>query len=487
MIKSVCILGGGTSGLIAALVLKRWYPNMTVTLIESSNIGIVGVGEGSTEHWSNFIQTVGINLDELLIETGATFKSGIRFENWNGDNNFYMHSLHAEYAQLMPNVLPGIMVKLIADGRDHLYPDNIINSRHLEPIESSVNQFHFDTMKLNVFLHKKCKERNINIIEDDIEKVVLDDNGNVKSLLGLSGKLHAAEFFVDSSGFNRVISSALGAKWIDCKEQLPMDSAFAFPSPHDGVNYPSYTISKAMSSGWAWQIPTQERYGNGYVYSSEFLSHEDAVAEVQALYNEPIDVRKSFKFTAGYVDKFWIKNCVSMGLAGSFVEPLEASSIGTSIQQSVALGTALLSWSPNDPTIADAYNKQFDLVAKNIIDFVQLHYITKRNDTPFWQHCKNLKLTEFNQQTLEHFKTTIPSRAYFSSNQWLMFSEHNWLQVLHGLKLFDREKIKTLWEDQDPRFITETSNILNALEIYQQHAPSVSHYEAIEYLKKGKS
>jgi tryptophan 7-halogenase len=485
MIKSICILGGGTSGLITALILNKWYPTMDIKIVESSTIGIVGVGEGSTEHWANFMRTVGIDLKELLTETAATFKSGIRFENWNGDNEFYMHSLHAEYAQMMPNALPGVMVKLISEEYPHLYPDNIINSRHLHPIENSVNQFHFDTAKLNTFLHTKCKERGVIIVEDDIHDVIISSDGYVTSLLGKNDNIHSAEFFIDSSGFHRVISSKLGAKWIDCKDHLPMDRAFAFPTPYTGDNYPSYTVSKAMSSGWMWRIPTQDRYGNGYVYSSKFLTHEEAVAEVQELFDEPIEVRKSFEFSAGYVDKFWIKNCVSIGLAGSFVEPLEASSIGTSIQQALSLGVSILSWTKEDQYIADVYNKQFELVAKNIIDFVQLHYITKRNDSPFWQYCKNLKLTEFNQETLEHFKSTIPIRSHFTANQWLLFSEHNWLQVLHGLKLFNIDKIKQIWHSQDPKYLVETDRIYQALEIYQQNIESLSHYEAIEFLKQG--
>ena len=204
---------------------------------------------------------------------------------------------------------------------------------------------------------------------------------------------------------------------------------------------------------------------------------------MQTVHNQLIKVGKSFKFSAGYVDRFWINNCVSVGLAGSFVEPLEASSIGTSIQQAFALGQSLLSWSPEDTLSANKYNKHFELVAKNIIDFVQLHYITRRNDSKFWQHCKNLKLTDFNKETLEHFKTVIPSRGYFTSNAWLLFSELNWMQVMHGLKLFNTEKIKAMWESQNPRMISETDSILKTINVYQEVNTSLSHYDAIQYLK----
>jgi tryptophan halogenase len=293
---------------------------------------------------------------------------------------------------------------------------------------------------------------------------------------------YSADFFVDSSGFKRVISSKLGAKWNDCKEYLPMDRAFAFPTAGED-NIPSWTLSRALSSGWQWRIPTQERYGNGYVYSSEFLSDDQALAEMQQYYKDPIQVGKSFKFSAGYVDKFWIKNCVSIGLAGSFVEPLEATSIGTSIQQAFALGSAILSWTKGNEKMANTYNQQFEIVAKNIIDFVQLHYITKRNDSPFWRSCKDLKLTDFNKETLEHFKTVIPSRAYFP-NHWILFTEQNWLQVLHGLKLLDTEKIKEIWSAQNKDVIAETDKIFEGIKLYQRDALAFDHRSAIEFLAK---
>lgn len=482
MIKSICILGGGTSGLIAALILKKWYPNIDITIVESSNVGIVGVGEGSTEHWATFMKTVGIDLQELITETGATFKSGIKFDNWNGDGKFYMHSLHADHTQVMGNGLPGVLVKLICDGVTHLYPDNIGKSIHFMPLESSVHQYHFDTHKLNNFLHNVCNKRDIKVIIDDIVSVNIDDAGFVSSLSNAAGHQYSAEFFIDCSGFSRVISSKLGAKWINCKEFLPMDRAIAFPSAYE-EDIPSHTLSRALSSGWQWRIPTQERYGNGYVFSSDFLTEEQAIAEVQQYYPDEINVGKSFKFNTGYVDKFWIKNCVTIGLAGSFVEPLEASSIGTSIQQSFALGNALLSWSREDETVSKHYNREFEAVAKNIIDFVQLHYITKRNDTEFWRSCKNLKLTDFNAETLEHFKGVVPSATHFAKS-WTLFTELNWIQVMAGLELFDLEKLRKIWNDQHPLALQETEEIIKHMDIQQRDFLAFSHRDALTFLSR---
>lgn len=484
MIKSVCILGGGTSGLVTALILKQWYPTVDVTVVESSATGIVGVGEGSTEHWASFMTAVDISLKELVTETGATFKTGIKFENWNGDGVSYWHALHGSYTNIIPSGMAAVMVALMANDAAHLTPDSILQSKHYAPLTTTVNQYHFDTFKLNNFLHKKSKDRGIKIIDADIDDVVLDDDGFIKHLVDKTSNIYSADFFVDCSGFARVIGTKLGAKWNDCQEYLPMNRALAFPTPGNNEDLPSHTLSRALSSGWNWRIPTQDRYGNGYVFSDEFLTEGQAIDEIQQYYTEKVDVKKSFKFSAGYVDKFWIKNCVMLGLAGSFVEPLEASSIGTSIQQAFGLGASLLSWSRHDPLVANTYNLHFEKVAKNIIDFVQLHYVTKRNDSEFWRSCNAIKLTDFNREMIPHFKNVIPSRAHFTQ-PFLLFTEQNWMQVMYGLGIFNLDAIKQLWHNQDPRLIAETNQLIKNVDHFQMTDRTFSHRESLAHIMSG--
>ena len=483
MIKSLTILGGGTSGLITALVMQRWYPMLDITVVESSTIGIVGVGEGSTEHWRDFMTAVGINLKELITETGATFKTGIKFENWNGDDTYYMHALHASYTNTIASGLPAGMLGLMANDAEHLTPDGILNSLHYAPLTDTVYQYHFDTNKLNTFFHKKCTDRNIRFIDADITDVVLDQEGFVSSLVDRNNVHYESDFFVDCSGFARIIGTKLGVKWIDCREQLPMNRAFAFPTAGE-EKIVSHTLSRALSSGWNWKIPTQDRYGNGYVFSDEFLTEGQAIDEVQKYYDEKLDIRKSFKFSAGYVDKFWIKNCVCLGLSGSFVEPLEATSIGTSIQQAFALGATILNWNRQDIVIAKRYNEIIEDVAKNIIDFVQLHYITKRDDTEFWRSCKNIKLTEFNKEMIPYFRNALPTRAFFSK-PFVMFSEQNWIQVLYGLKLINLSAIKELWAEQDPLLVLETEKMIADVEKFALTNTGLSHRAALNHIMSG--
>lgn len=482
MINNLIILGGGTSGLVNAIILKSIYRKLDITIVKSSDIGIIGVGEGSTEHWARFIQVAGISVHELLKETDATFKSGIKFINWNGDDDYYFHSVHSQFLRESYNGSNNIYLGMIAEGKNHheIIPENIHKSVHYEPLEGTVNQFHFNTMKLNDYLIKQCLLRDIKIIDDTVDDVILDNTGHVSTLVGKLGN-YSADFFIDCSGFKRVISSKLGAKWVDCSDYLPMNSAFAFPT-EKLEDIPSHTLSTAMSSGWMWRIPTFERFGNGYVYCDKFITDEQAIAEAQSVFSHPINIAKTFKFKAGYVDKFWIKNCVSVGLAGSFVEPLEASSIGTSIQQAFGIANSLINYENGDQSLIDKYNFDFEDVAKNIIDFVQLHYITNRNDSDFWKYCKNLKLTEFNQKTLEYFKKFGPNTTFFTK-PYLLFRDVNWLLVMHGLKMLDVNSIKTMMSQQNDDMLFSIEELQKDFKTFVEKQTMISHRECLEILK----
>jgi tryptophan halogenase len=482
MIKSLIVLGGGTSGLISALILKSRYNSLDIKVIKSSEIGIIGVGEGSTEHWTTFMKICGISVNELIKETDATFKTGIKFVNWNGDNDYYFHSLHSSFGHEAPTGFPFIYTKMIADGLDHhsLIPKNIHTSTHTEHYETSVNQFHFNTFKLNEYLLKMCSLKSIDIIDAKIEDIIVDETGHVSQLIDEHGQKYFADFFIDCSGFKRVISSKLGAKWIDCRRYLPMNAAIAFPTERL-EDIPSNTASTAMSAGWMWRIPTQGRFGNGYVYNDDFLTETEAIDEAQSVFEKPIEIAKKIKFSAGYVDKFWIKNCVALGLAGSFVEPLEASSIGTSIQQSISLANHLIFWEHGDTATADQYNIEFENVCKNIIDFVQLHYFTKRQDSDFWKSCAELTKTDFNLETLEIFKKTMPNHVFFTK-PFLMFRDQNWLMVMHGLKMFDQNKIKSFFDFQNEDIKFAANDAIENFKKWEKDQQFVSHRQALEII-----
>lgn len=453
MIDSLCIVGGGTSGCVAALMLKKAYPNLSITMIESSQIGIIGVGEGSTEHWKKFLEHVEIDVPTLFREAGATFKIGIKFTNWHGDGTHYFHSLSEQYGFInSKNGQPSTWMMMVGENWDPLDTSWKVSrsSRHIEPLHDIISQYHFDTFKLNEFLHKECRRRGIEIIDAEIQDVILDDDGSVKELIDKDNRRHSYEFYVDCSGFRRVIGSKLGSKWLDKTDHLPMNSALAFPTDYT-EEIPSYTEATALSSGWSWRIPTQERYGNGYVFCDSFIDETQAYDEISEHYRklgiaDSINIGRKIKFGAGYVDQFWIKNCVQIGLSGIFVEPLEATSIGTTIQQCFILLASLFFYEKGDEITQIKYNENMRKVSENIVDFIQLHYFTERSDSEFWRWCKNnIKKTEFNEKYLKYFAKGYPNMMFFD-NFHNLFSHMNFAQVMHSLRMFDNKHILSKYE-----------------------------------------
>jgi len=492
MINSVCILGGGTSGLVTALMLRKAWPEIKITMIESSKIGIIGVGEGSTEHWRVFMRHVDIDIFSLVRETGATFKIGIKFTDWNGDGKSYFHSLSEQYGSVSKvHGLPFTWLRMIGEDWDPL--DTVWRKAqdglHIEPVHDILSQYHFDTNKLNDFLHRVCKERKITVIDTEVEDVILDEDGYVKELVDVTGTHHAYEFYIDCSGFKRIIGSKLGAKWVDCSKQLPMNSAIAFPTDYTEV-IPSYTEATALSSGWVWRIPTQERYGNGYVFCDEFMNETHAFDEVSQHYknnlgiDQTLTIGKKVKFSAGYVENYWIKNCVMVGLSGIFVEPLEASSIGTTIQQASMMLPDLFFYERGEELTAERYNKHMKTISENIIDFIQLHYFTKRDNSEFWRWCKNeIVPTEFNAKYLDYFKKGYPNINLFN-HPMILFSYLNYGQVMHGLGMFDNTSIRDKYEAHMLAHSADTDEFMKATKLSDENDTFYSHRQALEIIKQ---
>jgi tryptophan halogenase len=447
------VLGGGNAGLMTALYLNASMTDVNITLVKSKNIGTIGVGEGSTEHWTRFASAVGINFTDLLKYCGATIKIGIKFENWHGDGTSYFHSLPEPLIHMDGHTgMPHTFMRLIGEGissESLHWPLALENNIVSEPL-TNYYQFHFDSEKLNAYLQECCIKKGITIVDAEIVDCVLDSEGFVQSIIDDDNQYYSADFFIDSSGFKRVISSKLGATWVDWSKHLPLNSAVAFQTGElDEI--PVYTLAKAMNSGWHWRSPVQGRFGNGYVFSDQFITEDQAVAEIQTHFKDTINIGRKINFISGKVDRAWIKNCVSIGLSSNFVEPLEASSISTTIQQARLLVAGLCNWNRNDTGTIKEYNRVFDDTMYNVLDFIQLHYFTQRNDTEFWRWCKNeITMTDFNKENLEMFKTNFVNQIILPEDglmrNFRIYDCLNWIQVMHGLRMFDTAKIKALYE-----------------------------------------
>lgn len=445
MIKSMIVVGGGNAGLMAALYLRASFSDLTISVIKSDKIGTIGVGEGSTEHWSMFASATGISIGEIVAEAGATLKSGIKFENWHGDGTSYFHCLPEFLSQMdrftgMPYSLLHVVGNDLKDDNLHWGDLNKVSNPY------QFSQFHFDSIKLNNLFLKHCSLKAIKVIDAEIIDVKLNEEGFVESVIDINNQHFSADFFIDSSGFNRVVSSKLGTTWVSYSEYLPMNSAIAFPSEYI-EDIPTYSLSRALKNGWMWRSPVQERFGNGYVFSDLFTNGDNAIEEIQLQpeFKNPIKIAKVVKFNSGRVDNFWIKNCVNVGLSSNFVEPLEASNISTTVQQLRGLVAGLSTWEPGDNTTIKMYNKTFDDVMTNVLDFIQLHYFTEREDTEFWKFCKyELKKTPFLEENLEFFKKNFINQIVLSSENFNIYDCLDWIQVMHGLRMFDIPRIKNM-------------------------------------------
>ncbi len=452
MINSVIVLGGGNAGLMSALYLKTALNNLDITVIKSKKIGTIGVGEGSTEHWTRFAQAVGINIIELIEQCGATIKIGIKFEDWHGDGTSYFHSL-PEFMIWMDSYCgaPHTLMRLIGEGisSEQLHWQLPMDGYVREPL-TDYFQFHFDSEKLNAFLERRCELLGIKIKDAEITGPIIDNEGFVTAIVDDQGNKFSADFFIDSSGFRRVIATELGATWVDWSKHLPMNSAIAFQTAYEET-IPPYTLARAMSSGWHWRSPVQDRFGNGYVFSDQFITEDQAVAEIQKHFKDTIHVGRKINFVSGKVNQAWIKNCVSIGLSSNFVEPLEASSISTTIKQLQMLSGAIWNWTREDTGTIKEYNRVVDDMMLNILDFIQLHYFTKREDTEFWRWCKNeIVMTDFNKENLENFKNNFVNQVLLPEDglmsNFRIYDCLNWIQVMHGLRMFNVPKIKELYE-----------------------------------------
>jgi hypothetical protein len=438
-VNSLVVVGGGTAGLISALILKE-RSRMDVSLIYSSNIGIVGVGEGSTEHFAEFMKFVRIKPSEIIKECDATFKIGVMFDDWIKDYK-YLHTVSPIFNETIGQY-SAIYANEISKESNYIYPQNIeknvvqIDAVNIDTYPPT-NQYHFNTFKLNEFLKNIALNKGINIFDDDILDVGLDESGYIDKVVG-KNQNYKADFYIDATGFKRILMNKLGVKWKSFDKYLKLNSAITFPTK-DEDNYNYWTLAKAMKSGWRFKIPTWGRHGNGYIYDNNFINADEAKLEIEKELGHEVEIGKSFNFNPGALETVWDKNCVAIGLSGCFFEPLEATSIGLTIQQSFLLMHKIANY---DEKVIKEYNESFNSITENIRDFIVLHYLTKRNDTDFWKNILTTEIPDSLKYNLEKWKTKLPIYEDFKNiSTYSMFGPDNFTVVMAKLGLFDKDAI----------------------------------------------
>jgi tryptophan halogenase len=485
--RKIVIAGSGTAGLISALMLRKAFPLHQIEVISSSKIGIIGVGEGSTEHWRSFMEICDIPVGELIVKTRATHKYGIRFENWTNHTPDYFHSV--SYAGTNePFGYYGLYNGLIQDGKtltENISSRSMVENKvYADNPHNSTNQYHFDTFHLNEYLTSLCLFRSIKMVDAEIVDINLNpDNGYIESVKLDTTEVVESDFWIDATGMKRLLMSKISdVKWESFDKYLQMDSAIAFPTPSDpsGEIRP-YTRARAMPNGWVWEIPTQDRRGNGYVFSSSHCTDDQAVKEVSSLMGFEVEPAKIIKFNPGHVKEFWVKNCVAVGLAGAFVEPIEATSIGSTIQQIRCLIQNLCVYDVNSKKIQKEYNRKMNIMMENILAMISLHYISDRDDTEMWKTQKSMPIPDYLSNLIELWKERPIFPYDISHNNYEMFHSAHFAHVAQGQKIFTPSKSRIMIENFNA--VEEVKKQVWDAKLAQTGHAKVDHAESLRQIQ----
>jgi tryptophan halogenase len=443
-IRNVVIIGGGTAGWMAAAAFARFLNNgyTRITLIESAEIGTIGVGEATIPPLITFNRMLGINENDFLRATKGTFKLGIEFVGWGAPDERYFHPfgfhghdlegvhfhqlyLRERKRRVMQDISAWSMSAVAAQLGKFARPSPDTPA----PFGQLLYAFQFDASLYAQFLRSYAEARGLVRIEGKVVDVAQDgETGHVRSVALADGQRIEGDLFIDCSGFRGLlIEQALATGYEDWTHWLPCDRALAVPSAH-GCPPDPYTRVTTRRAGWQWRIPLQHRMGNGYVYSSAHISDEDAERELLAnLEGEPLDQPRRLRFVTGRRKRAWNGNVVSMGLASGFIEPLESTSIHF-IQSGIARLIALFPDKRFNPVERDEYNRQMHSLFEDVRDFIILHYKATNLPTDFWRHCREMPVPDSLQAKIDLFR----AKGRLFREGFELFATTSWVAAFLG-------------------------------------------------------
>lgn len=448
-IRSVLVVGGGTAGWMTAAALSRSLgpKQISIRVVESQEIGIVGVGEATIPPIVTFNSMLGIDEDDFVRATNATFKLGIQFVNWAQLGDSYMHPFGTLGVDIEAVRFHQYWLKLRGLGAAASIDEYCLSAvaarlgkfTRTSPdprsaLSSLSYAFHFDAVLYARYLRRYAEARGVRRTEGRIVDTQLrGEDGFITAVLLESGERIEADLFVDCSGFRGLlIEQALKTGYEDWSHWLPCDRAVAVPSANVGEPAP-FTRATAHASGWQWKIPLQHRTGNGHVYCSNFIDDDAAATTLlSTLEGAPQADPRFLRFTTGRRRKFWNRNCVALGLAGGFMEPLESTSIHL-VQAGITKLLALFPDRGFNPVETDEYNRLSTLSWERIRDFIILHYhATRRDDSPLWNYVRTMSIPDSLQRKIALFKS---SGRFFRDDDEL-FIDSNWVAVFLGQKVW---------------------------------------------------
>ena len=458
-IQNIVIVGGGTAGWMAAnLFANQWAAQgAKISLIESTDIGTIGVGEGSTPYLKLFFQRLGIKEHEWMPACNATYKCGIRFPNWSTVKG-YEEYVHPFFNSL--DVTTGEAFFLNANSRRSGFdvaanPGDFFVAAELArqyraPVfkdESLSNQqidygYHFDSGLLGNFLKQHAIKLGVHHVIGTISSVAQHDNGDINSVLLTTGEKIEGDFFVDCSGFSGLlINQTLHEPFLSYKNNLFNDRAIAIPTPlDDKQRIPSETISTALTNGWAWKIPLSSRFGNGYVYSSGFISDDDAETELRLVLGKSAEnaAARRLKMRVGRVEQHWRNNCLAIGLSQGFIEPLEATALML-IQFTVVSFIEQLHKGDYTPKFQANFNKRINQFFEGVRDYIVAHYqLNSRDDSDYWrENRKHKNVSDVLADLLEAWDNNKNIDQVLNKySEQLIYLRPSWYCILAGMGRF---------------------------------------------------
>lgn len=453
--KKLVILGGGTAGCMAAASLSRYLRpvNYEITVLESTHINSIGVGESVLPSFISFLRQFGLSERQVIQKTGASIKLGTWFKDWDGNDGSFFHQLGSIGGRLKVHEFFDCWLKARSGGdptplQDYAPAAVMAREQRFDlpttllpdsPLAGANHALHLDAGLVSRLLREFARQRKVRFIKAHVVRVNLSESGCIESLELSSRETVEGDLFIDCSGKRGLlINEALNSSFESWMHYLPCDRAVVAQSPTRGL-IPLYTANTARESGWAWRIPLQERLSNGYVFSSAHSSdHKALTALLGSVEGKPLLEPQFIPFLTGIRNQLWKKNCIAIGLAGGFLEPLAS----TAIHLAVRGVESLLDLFPNLngdnrewPVLAVEYNRRMRAEYEEIRDFIILHYHTsKRTDSEFWRSCQSMPVPDSIAARIELFE----ARAELNVTDRSLFKKSSWQAVFVGMGVIPR-------------------------------------------------
>ena len=449
-LQKICIVGGGSAGWIAAALMSEHFKGKLaeIELVESDDIGIVGVGESTIPPFLQMLTRLGINEQDFLKEVQGSFKLGILFKDWKLKGEDYIHPFGRFGVPVEMDELYQVWLKARAEGYDGPLQAFAAASVMIEqdrftlpfkaprtPIASAAYSVHIDARRMARYLRRFSEARGVTRTEGIVDQVVTRPDGFVEGVVLKDGRRIDADFFIDCTGFRALlIGKTLGVGYHDWSSWLPCNRAVALQVTNPTPPGP-YTLAHAQDHGWCWRIPLQQRSGVGYVFCDRYVSDDEALANLLAqAEGDPIVDPWIIPFKTGMRERLWEKNVLSLGLAGGFIEPLESTALHL-IYRGMDFFMRFLPDADCDPALIAEYNRRMTQDYEEIRDFVIMHYATtQRDDNEFWRLCRTMEMPESLESKIELFKVNGTVREGVD----LMFRSVSWQSVLEGMGVHPR-------------------------------------------------